>query len=239
MKSSNGYRRTPNTTCIVCGKPLYRRPFEMKKTRFAACMLHRAEAQVLIGITNVQKAALSLGRKKGTNHLEGIPKSEESKRKRSEAMTRWCAENPELVKARGAKTRGANHYRWNGGSSRLNNSIRRMTEHRKWMGAVKERDRQCAQCGSTETLESHHVVELAVLISEHNVKNRKDARNTPELWDLDNGITLCQECHYKEHGREYDNHRGNTQEDARTPTEDVQKATEPSTRGGRGVVPGK
>ena len=221
MKSSSGYRRTPNTECIICNKPLYRRPFELKQARFSACMLHRAEAQKLYGQTSAQIEALKLGRAKGTNHREGTKHSEETKRKMSISIKRWCAENPELVKARGAKTRGPNHYNWKGGSTRLNVSIRQMTEHRQWMDGVKDRDGKCTRCGSIENLESHHIIDLSVLISKYQIKNREDARNTPGLWDLENGITLCQRCHYDQHGRNYNNIGSDIQENARASEGDV------------------
>lgn len=196
--------RTPNVECCICGKPLYRRPSDLNRVRYVACMEHRDEAQRQAGQTEAQKAALDLGREKGTNHLDGIPKSEESKRKRSKAMRRWCEENPDGVIARAQKTRGENHYRWNGGSSRLNTSIRQMTENRRWMDAVKERDGECVRCGSTDVLESHHVEPLAEIIERLGITSRKDARaHAAEVWDIDNGITLCQRCHYDEHGRSY------------------------------------
>lgn len=196
--------RTPNTSCVVCDKPLYRRPSDMARTRYAACMEHRVQAQTEAGITDVQLAALALGREKGTNHLNGIPKSEESKRRRSVAMKRWCKKYPDRLAARSVGTRGSDHYNWNGGTSRLNISIRQMTENRNWMDAVKERDGVCVQCGSTDTIESHHIEPLAEIIARLDVTSRKDAReHVDELWNLDNGITLCQRCHYGEHGRMY------------------------------------
>lgn len=200
-KSTSGYRRTPNAACVICGKPLYRRPFELKKVRHVACMKHRAEAQKLSGITEKQQAALSLGREKGTNHRAGYKHKQSSRRKIAKAVKTWCAENPDKALARGV--RGEKHYKWKGGSTRLNTSIRRMNENRKWMDAIKARDKKCLACGSTERLESHHIVELAILISENKVKNREDARNCPALWDLSNGQTLCEDCHYKVHGRRH------------------------------------
>ena len=188
---------------MICSKPLYRRPFELAKVRHVACMEHRAEAQRREGQTDSQKAALVLGRPKGTNHLEGIPKSEASKQKRSTAIKRWCDENPADVVERSKKTRGSNHYNWKGGSSRLNTSIRQMNENRKWMDAVKERDRCCLGCGEVENLESHHIIELAVLLVNLNVASRREARECLELWDLANGETLCRRCHYKRHRRTY------------------------------------
>src|SRR5689334_8304987 len=130
--------RTPNTECLVCGKPLYRRPFELAKVRHVACMEHRALAQKISGITPAQKAGLALGSVKGTNYRVGYKHKVESRKKASESHKRWCAANPDAVKARGAKNRAENHYRWNGGSSRLNTSVRQMNENRIWMDAVKE-----------------------------------------------------------------------------------------------------
>lgn len=199
--------RTPNSSCIVCGKPLYRRPSELKKVRHVVCKEHRGEAQKISGITPSQLAGLSLGREKGTNHRTGYKHREESKRKASESHKAWCAANPDRIAARGLKVRGENNYRWNGGISKLNTSIRQMNENRKWMDAVKERDRECRVCETTKNLESHHIIPLAILIDEHGIKNRDEARKCPALWDLDNGITLCRGHHYKLHGRNYENQR--------------------------------
>ena len=195
--------RTPNTKCIVCEKPLYRRPKDMEKARFSACVKHRAEAQKLVGITEAQQAALSMGRQKGTNHLNGVPKTKQSNTKRSQSVKEWCKQNPEAVSARGEKLRGENHYRWSGGASKLNQAIRRMTENRKWMDAVKRRDGCCTQCGSGESLEAHHLKALAEIIQDNSIESVDEARRCPELWDVDNGVTLCQRCHYQEHGRKY------------------------------------
>lgn len=204
--------RTPNCQCVICGKPLYRRPFELKKVRYVACIKHRAEAQRATELTKAQQTALSLGRTKGTNHLEGIPKSKESNVKRSKSIKKFLKEHPIELLERSKKIRGENHYKWNGGSSRLNTSIRSMNENRKWMDAVKKRDERCVVCGRSDNLESHHVTSLADLIEKYGIKNREQARECAELWDLSNGMTLCMEHHYQIHGRNYENQRRNIQE---------------------------
>lgn len=194
--------RTPNAACIVCAKPLYRRPGHLALVRHVACIAHRAEAQKLSGITEAQQSGLSKGRAKGTNHRAGYTHRAESKAKTSATNKAFWAANPDLLALRGAQVRGEAHYAWNGGSSRLNTSIRQMTENRRWIDAVKARDGCCTRCSSTETLESHHLVELAVLIERLGIKSRDDARtHAAVLWDLENGATLCQPCHYQEHGR--------------------------------------
>jgi 5-methylcytosine-specific restriction endonuclease McrA len=194
--------RTPNTSCLICAKPLYRRPSDMVKARYAACMACRSEAQKVAGITADQLDGLSMGRVKGDNRRTGYVHRDDSKRKASQSHKDWCAANPERVAERGAKVRGENHYLWNGGSSRLNTSIRQMTENRRWMDAVKARDGKCVRCGSGEKLESHHKKSLAELVAELGIASREDARrHAAVLWDLNNGETLCEPCHYAEHGR--------------------------------------
>lgn len=224
-KSTNGSRRTPNCKCLVCGKPLYRRPHELAKVRHVACMAHRAEAQKISGITEKQLVGLSLGREKGTNHRAGYKHKKSSKRKVAKANRNYWKAHPEQARARGEKTRGELHYKWNGGSTKLNKSIRQMVEYERWRDGVKARDGgKCTECGSTKKLESHHLVELVVLIALHGIKNRDDARACLALWDVANGLTLCEKCHYKTHGRKYDAGRKDIREIAEPPESAVSEA---------------
>lgn len=194
--------RTPNATCVICAKPIYRRPSDLLRTRYVACIKHRAEAQRAAGVTESQQQSLALGRKKGTNHRVGYSHRVESKAKASASNKRFAAENPKAVAVRGAKLRGERHYRWSGGVSKINASIRRMTENRRWMDAVKARDGNCVRCGCIDDLESHHKRSLGDLIEDLGITNRDDARtHAAALWDVNNGETLCRRCHYAEHGR--------------------------------------
>lgn len=195
--------RTPNCKCCICAKPLYRRPSELARVRHVACAQHRGIAQSRSGLTDAQKAALSLGRRPGTNHRLGFVHREESKQKASQTHKAWCRANPDKLIARGEKIRGEKHYRWRGGSSRLNTAIRLLNENRKWMHEVRKRDGKCVTCGSVKNLESHHIVPLAELVLTNQITSREQARNCSALWDLNNGLTVCRPCHYKIHGRNY------------------------------------
>lgn len=164
----------------------------------------RSEAQKVVGITEAQQAGLALGRRKGTNNRTGYKHKMSSRRKASRSHKKWCKENPEKVAARGAKNRGENHYKWKGGVSNIQASVRRMTENRKWMEAVKERDGRKCICGSTKNIEAHHIVYLCILIERYKIRSRADAYKYKDiLWDMKNGITLCRKCHYAIHKRTY------------------------------------
>ena len=191
--------RTPNTQCDICKKPLYRRPSDLAKYNGVCCASCRSKLYK----KRPPSPNLELGREKGTNHLEGIPKSKKSNIKRSKSHKKWCKENPDKVKERGKKTRGESHYNWKGGTTQLNQSIRRLEEIRKWQKAVKKRDKKCQHCGSKEQLESHHIIPVVMLIEKYNIKNRDEARECKEFWNIKNGITLCRRCHYKLDNRKY------------------------------------
>lgn len=194
--------RTPNTECVLCAKPLYRRPFERAKVRYVACMSCRGKAQSVAGVTEAQRAGLALGSRKGFNGRTGYKHREESKRKVSAANRAYWSANPDKAKARGLKTRGPLAYNWKGGITRLNTDIRSMREYVNWSKGVRNRDGRCLRCGSTEKLEAHHTREFAHVLRDCGVKNRDDARrNAVILFDLNIGETLCRSCHYAEHGR--------------------------------------
>ena len=59
------------------------------------------------------------------------------------------------------------------------------SNHHYWQKAIKERDGRCINCGATEKLVAHHL---------NGYKWFKEQR-----YNLDNGVTLCSECHNKYH----------------------------------------
>lgn len=79
---------------------------------------------------------------------------------------------------------GENHYNWKGGITPLNYAIRRSYAYKLWRRAVFGRDDyKCQFCGSSGYLEADHIKMFAFY---------------PELrFDINNGRTLCKECHMK------------------------------------------
>lgn len=85
--------------------------------------------------------------------------------------------------------KGSESHAWRGGKTPKSIIIRQSKEHRSWAKQVKERDNYtCQECGKYPArVHSHHIKSFA---------------KYPELrFDLDNGITLCIDCHSDIHGR--------------------------------------
>jgi hypothetical protein len=94
---------------------------------------------------------------------------------------------------------------WKGGISIIDRLCRRMPEYYQWRSDIFKRDnwtcQTCHTMGIYVTV--HHIKGFSKLLQENNIKDITDARNCPVLWDLTNGITLCEKCH-----RLTDNYRG-------------------------------
>jgi len=192
--------RTPNTKCSICGKPLYRRPSEFKEGREFCC----AECRSELYKRRQPSPNLKLGRQKGLIK-KGHKNTLEEKQKRAKSVKLFYQKHSEVAQIRGLKIRGVNHYNWKGGISKLQLAIRTCAENLKWIKSVLKRDNyECQICKSTKNLEVHHKIGLAKLIKDYNIKTLDDARNCEALWNIDNGITLCKKCHYKIHGKKYE-----------------------------------
>lgn len=95
------------------------------------------------------------------------------------------------------KNSGANHYNWKGGYGSINMQIRKSYEYRQWTQTIFKRDNYtCKTCNSRGgRLEAHHIVQFAKLIIINNIKTLKEGIDCKDLWNLDNGQTLCKVCH--------------------------------------------
>lgn len=101
--------------------------------------------------------------------------------KKSKFCSKACSD------AGGYRATGENHARWQGGRKK------RSTGYKTWVNAVLARDKlKCTRC-QAEGVELHA----------HHIKPWKDY---PELrLDVENGVTLCARCHWKEHSASNEN----------------------------------
>lgn len=91
---------------------------------------------------------------------------------------------------------GEKSYRWNPNLSdedRLR--LRKSPEYSKWRNDVISRDdKKCLKCGVNENLVAHHII--------------NHLENLDKSLDVDNGLTLCNDCHISFHSR-YKNKNNN------------------------------
>lgn len=86
---------------------------------------------------------------------------------------------------------------WKGGLTKVYQLIRGMPEAKEWRIKCFERDNYtCQHCNKRGCrLNVDHIKPLAILIRESNITGTETARDCVELWDIDNGKTLCEPCH--------------------------------------------
>jgi predicted restriction endonuclease len=79
------------------------------------------------------------------------------------------------------------HWNWKGGISSENKILRNSSEYKQWRTNVFNRDEfTCQECGA-----------YGVILNAHHIK---PWAKYPEFrFDIDNGLTLCKECHIEVH----------------------------------------
>ncbi len=98
--------------------------------------------------------------------------------------------------------RGKNNPNWRGGRTTLKQIIRHCQEYKQWRKAVFERDNYTCQrpgCGKRGGFlnADHFVMSFSRILSENKISSLEEALKCKELWDINNGRTLCLECHKK------------------------------------------
>ena len=94
-------------------------------------------------------------------------------------------------------TKGPKNINWKGGVTPLIEQIRRCFRYRLWHSDIFTRDYwTCQECNKKGgNLHVHHIKQLVIIITENNINTIKEALECSELWDINNGITLCKKCH--------------------------------------------
>ena len=104
---------------------------------------------------------------------------------------------------------GKNGHNWKGGITNLRDLLKQSPEYKKWRKSIFKRDNfTCQVCHqeSSGNLHAHHIKMISVIFKENNIKSVKKAIKCKELWNTNNGITLCNKCHGKIrwHEQEYE-----------------------------------
>jgi hypothetical protein len=147
-------------------------------------------------------------RLKRSNSMKGKVKSPEARAKLSKTLkekgvrppSRKGAKHTEEVRKRmSAKKRGIldiDNYDWSGNWVNFKLQIRKSYEYRVWRGDVFKRDNYTCVCGKIGgDLEVHHIKPFSDILVQNGIKTFSQAVKCNELWDINNGVTLCLWCH--------------------------------------------
>lgn len=109
-------------------------------------------------------------------------------------------ESKAIIREKRAKQKfptGDDHWNWKGGTSPLRKKIQALNKYRTWRACVFERDDYtCVLCNKRGgRLNADHIKPFSQIIEEHGITSAKQAKGCAELWDTDNGRTLCIPCH--------------------------------------------
>lgn len=93
--------------------------------------------------------------------------------------------------------KGPNHYNWKGGISPLHETIRKCDSYLQWKDRVFQRDHYtCQWCGQKGgELHADHIYPFSYILEDYSIQSLEQARECVDLWDIDNGRTLCFDCH--------------------------------------------
>lgn len=123
--------------------------------------------------------------------FKGRKHTEETKKKISEVKRGSKCHNP-----------GALSNLWKGGITPVMKLIRTSTRYAMWRTEVFVRDDYtCIWCGARSgngkaiELNADHIKSFAIILKEYNITNVAEAESCKELWDINNGRTLCRTCH--------------------------------------------
>ena len=191
----------------------------MDKLQYNDCMAHSEETKRKIGAANKGKASKLKGRKRKPESVaQGAAKLRKGsffnclvcdkefwrqpsaiKKGQNKYCSKKCYQNQQVGKPKSeafkayCKTRtGDKSPTWKGGVTPEHLKIRNSQEYRDWRESVFSRDNyKCMNCGAKS------MKGIEVYLHAHHIKKFSEY---PELrMDIDNGLTLCKPCHYKEH----------------------------------------
>lgn len=162
----------------MAGKPGYKHSIETRKKYSIAQMGNKK----WLGKKHKEETKLKIGLAN-----KGKIVSIDTQRKISEALKgkKWTLERRLEWSER---KKGSGNNNWKNGVTPINRLVRNTYQYREWSKQVRGRDGKCMECGSIEQLQAHHIERFIF-----NEENR---------FKLENGITLCEYCHFQYHHKE-------------------------------------
>lgn len=122
-------------------------------------------------------------------HNKGISPSKETRLKISIANKGRRAPHRE----------GSKSNLWKGGFSPVISLLRHCFKYRQWRSDIFLRDDfTCQECNKRGVkINAHHIEAFSQLVRKNDIKNYSEGLFCEELWNINNGLTLCEVCHSK------------------------------------------
>lgn len=180
--------------CKFCEDPVIKKPTESRKTweeRTAFCSRLCADTWK-IGKKMSPRTKPPLCREKSPLWKGGKPKCKDCGNETAARTATYC------VKCyRKNHMQGSESNAWNGGGiTPLNQALRTCKKYSQWRAAVLKRDEyKCTECGEGGPFHVDHIKAFAKIIREFNLQSVADGLKCDELWNVENGKTLCIPCH--------------------------------------------
>lgn len=134
----------------------------------------------------------------------GKKHTEETKEKMRISHTgKWAGENNPNWGKRGSET-----SQWNGGTRPVIEQIRKCFLYRQWRSDIFTRDDfTCQKCNHRGGyLHAHHIKSFNFIIELNDITTLIRAEYCDELWNINNGVTLCKRCHKERHKKHEQTH---------------------------------
>lgn len=155
------------------------------------------EAKRKIGLASINRKVSNETRTKISDSRIGSHPTIETLKKQSDSHKGILLSEEHKAKIRENTPRGENSYLWKGGISPLSEWIRKSLLYKQWLNKCMERDNwMCIVCHKRGGyLQVHHINLFSIIMKKYNIKTKDQARLCNELWDINNGVTMCEECH--------------------------------------------
>ena len=177
------------TKCLVCGKEIFMKKSEAKKRKQVFCSI---DCRSKYG--RVEHACEFCNKKYRTFRSY-------VKDGRKYCSKRCMSEHRKIIYL------GSLNPHFKSGQSTIYKQMRRLARYTKWRKDILKRDKytcqDCKKIFEKKFLDVHHIKRLWQLFKEYPNKNINF--NDEYFYDLNNGITLCKDCHRKTFKKDEDN----------------------------------
>jgi hypothetical protein len=175
--------------CLFCDETFKVYPYREKSALYCSMLCKNKDlaksniGRIVTQETRNKLRKINTGRKVTPEFIEKMKIINKDKRPPSRKGVKYSKEERLKMSKRSKPIRGEKHPNWKGGTTTINQRIRKSIEYRLWREAVFERDNYtCVWCGKRGgELNADHIKPFAYF---------------PELrFAIDNGRTLCVPCH--------------------------------------------